>query len=363
MHHDKCPAHPGTVPPHVAQGLKVLRSRIARAKIPPSKLDETLNVATWNVREFGKRPRTDAGIHYVAEVLGQFDLVALTELRDQLGDLDRVLPLLGPYWRVLYSDYNEEAAGNRERIAYLYDSRAVTPTGLVAELDPPKVKGPDGEYRTKMEWWRSPYMASFRAGDFDFILIAAHIRWGKNEKDRVVELQAMADWVDARVRSKGCEDHDVIVMGDFNVPSTDSALYKALTSRGLTAPKSLWGLKSNLDRTATYDQILHYTTYTDMYDDSGGVVDFHDGGAWRALFPEAEFKGMTELDYTFQMSDHLPLWIQIDTDTDDERLEQLAAPPKAARPRVTVRQKPAAGAGGVAGPAGTAGAPQPRRTR
>lgn len=85
----------------IASGLKVLRDRIAPAQIPSSKLDETLNIATWNIREFGKVRRSEAAIHYIAEIIGQFDLVSLTELRDDLSDLGRVLKILGPYWRVI----------------------------------------------------------------------------------------------------------------------------------------------------------------------------------------------------------------------------------------------------------------------
>ena len=69
--------HHGTVTPEIAQGLLALRKRIAAAKIPPSKVDETINVAVWNVREFGKSRRSEAAVHYIAEMLGQFDLVAL----------------------------------------------------------------------------------------------------------------------------------------------------------------------------------------------------------------------------------------------------------------------------------------------
>ena len=88
--------HHGNVSPAVAKGLVALKARIAAAKIPSSKLDETLNLATWNIREFGKVRRTDAAIHYLAEIIGQFDLVGLVELRDHLTDLGRVLQILGP---------------------------------------------------------------------------------------------------------------------------------------------------------------------------------------------------------------------------------------------------------------------------
>ena len=57
------------------------------AKIPSSKLDETINIALWNIREFGRVRRTDAAIHYIAEIIGQFDLDAIVELRYNLVDL------------------------------------------------------------------------------------------------------------------------------------------------------------------------------------------------------------------------------------------------------------------------------------
>ena len=60
----------GNVSLEIAEGLKLLRKRIETAKIPPSKLDETLNIATWNIREFGKKKRSEAAIHYIAEILG-----------------------------------------------------------------------------------------------------------------------------------------------------------------------------------------------------------------------------------------------------------------------------------------------------
>src|SRR5437667_5838394 len=122
--------HHGQVSQHVAKGLLALQKRIEAGKIPSSKLDETLNIATWNIREFGKKPRSEAAIHYIAEVLGQFDLIGLVELRDDLKDLGRVLKILGPYWRAVYSDTIPDPGGNRERVAYLYDKRAVVFNGL-----------------------------------------------------------------------------------------------------------------------------------------------------------------------------------------------------------------------------------------
>src|ERR1044071_1724751 len=89
----------GKVSDDIAKGLLALQKPSEHSKIPSSKIDETLNIATWHIREFGKAPRSDGGIHYIAEILGQFDLIGLVELRDNLADLGRVLNILGPYWR------------------------------------------------------------------------------------------------------------------------------------------------------------------------------------------------------------------------------------------------------------------------
>ena len=75
----------------IAVGLKELWSLIDAAGIPSSSLDETVNVATWNIREFGKKRRSEAAVYYIAEILNQFDLIAITEVRDDLTDLYRVL--------------------------------------------------------------------------------------------------------------------------------------------------------------------------------------------------------------------------------------------------------------------------------
>lgn len=320
--------HHGDVSAELAQGLLALKKRIAAAKIPPSQLDETINVAIWNIREFGKARRTEPAIHYIAEILGQFDLVAIVELRDNLTDLGRVLPILGPSWDVVYSDWISDSGGNRERTAFLYDRRAVTFNGLAAEIDAPRKK--EGtEYLATQSFWRAPYMCSFRSGNFDFIAIATHARWGNSIAGRQAELQLLANWIDERQRDKAVEDHDLIVMGDFNVPAIGDKLFKALTSRGLQVPDALLDLKagdqvlggSNLGGNARYDQILHLPTLKKRFSNAGGTVDFFGGDARiKELFPK---KNLTREQFSFQLSDHLPLWVQIKTDIDGERLNQI----------------------------------------
>jgi hypothetical protein len=320
--------HHGPVTPEIAQGLLALKDRIAAAKIPPSQLDQTINVAVWNIREFGKVRRTLPAIHYIAEILGQFDLIAIVELRKNLDDFGRVMPFLGPTWDVIYSDWIQDFGGNDERVAFLYDRRAVTFTGLAAEVDAPRIKKAE-EWLASRSFWRAPYMASFRSGNFDFIAIATHTRWGDSLPARQAELELLAQWIDIRFKSEYVEDNDLIVMGDFNIPKVDDPLFKALTSRGLLIPSCLKELRvgdrvisgSNLGTDARYDQILHLPSMKQRFTNEGGAVDFFISDARiKELFPS---KAYTRQQFSFQLSDHFPVWVQIKTDIEEQRLNQI----------------------------------------
>jgi endonuclease/exonuclease/phosphatase family metal-dependent hydrolase len=282
----------------------------------------------WNIREFGKSPRTLPAIHYIAEILGQFDLIAIVELRKDLKDLGRVLPILGPSWDVVYSDWMDDDGGNSERTAFLFDKRAVTFNGLAAEVDAPRVKS-GTEFLATRSFWRAPYMCSFRSGNFDFIAVATHARWGTSTEGRRAELQMLADWIDVRFANKDVEDKDLIVMGDFNVPKLGDPLFNALTSHGLMVPDALVNLKagdqaiggSNLGEDARFDQILHMPTMKERFANLGGTLDFYVSDAKiTELFPTQNY---TRDKFSFQISDHFPVWVQVKTDIDGERLTEI----------------------------------------
>ncbi|MGH7972577.1 MAG: endonuclease/exonuclease/phosphatase family protein, partial [Limisphaerales bacterium] len=136
------------------------------------------------------------------------------------------------------------------------------------------------------------------------------------------EVAMLADWVEGKRRDKYCEDHDLIVMGDFNIPSREDPLFKAITEHGLQIPGALLGLDhgSNLKKDKRYDQILHYPNYPKNFTNAGGVLDFYiDEAHIKELFPA----GLSNLQFTFQLSDHLPLWMQMSADIDGEKLEEL----------------------------------------
>jgi endonuclease/exonuclease/phosphatase family metal-dependent hydrolase len=213
-----------------------------------------------------------------------------------------------------------DAGGNRERLGFIYDKRAVVFNGLAAEANAPRAKK-GFEYLPEKSFWRAPYMASFKSGSFDFVVLTTHVRWGDSIEARRREIEMLADWIEAKRREKWNEDKDLIVMGDFNIPSRSDALFKAVSKHGLQIPKALAGAHgTNLEKDKRYDQILHYPIYPEKFTRAGGELDFFiEGKLIKELFPA----GMTKEKFTYQLSDHLPLWMQINTDIEGQKLEQI----------------------------------------
>src|SRR5512140_1532163 len=84
----------------------------------PDRTDGQLLVATWNLANLGAQERRDQDKALIGEVLSWFDIVAVQECRENFADLDDLCRKLGPSFRMLMSD----AAGNDERLSFLYDS-------------------------------------------------------------------------------------------------------------------------------------------------------------------------------------------------------------------------------------------------
>lgn len=175
-----------------------MRQRIRAARIPLAQAGN-LRLATWNVRELGKGPRLGESLAMIAAIIGAFDLVSIVEVRDDLRDLRAIEARLGSRWGIVFSDYVRDAGGNRERVSSAYDREWVSFTGLVSNAEGPRRRVGD-EYVRQVPWWRPPFLAWFRAGRFDFILLAAHIRWSRTLDGRVGEIASLADWILARRR-------------------------------------------------------------------------------------------------------------------------------------------------------------------
>ncbi len=147
-------------------------------------------------------------------------------------------------------------------------------------------------------------------------MLTAHIRWSGGVRARAKALGQLANWVEERRQSSFLTDRDFIVLGDFNIPSRGSSAFKAITSGSLQIPPALLKVKgTNLTEKDTYDQILHSPTRSERFTGKGGVIRFFED-SHTELFPDlslGKFKN--------QISDPLPLWLEVNTWIEDELLD------------------------------------------
>lgn len=304
----------------------VVRLRARLDALPPKETDRNLLVATWNIRAFGglqerwlegegSPKRNLRGLACIAEVVRRFDIVAVQEVKRETSAIRYLMDrFLGPDWGVVLSDVSEGDPGNHERLAYLYDKRRVTPSGLAGEIVVPAM--PDGT-RPK-QFARTPFIAGFRAGDIQVSLLTAHILYGEVPDDRRPELESFARYTAEYLRDGGSsEERNLVVLGDFNIDSRklDNPLFAAFVERGLVVPEELLDVRSSTGAAVKhYDQIGWFMGALDVpYRGRAGVVDFTG-----AVFPE-----LTPSQMTWRVSDHLPLWVEFGTDRSVEGLAEV----------------------------------------
>ncbi|WP_238146625.1 endonuclease/exonuclease/phosphatase family protein [Ornithinimicrobium murale] len=316
------PRPPAPMPDHVAADLAGLRAALADQVVP--KTADNLLIGTWNIRALSRytdkwtsqdsdSPKRDwHALAAIAEVIRCFDVTAIQETRRDTSALFALLSLLGEDYRVIASDVTEGDQGNDERLAYLYDSSRVQPSGLVGEI----VLPPQAEGEVK-QFARTPYAAGFVRSGVEFILTTVHVLWGKKPADRLPELTAFAEWMRSWADRPKDWNRNLMVLGDFNIDRHDDPLWQAFFSTGLYPPAVLHDVPRTIfddDREHHfYDQISWFTpTLSDgrtisrlegiAFDQVGGNVDFVPH-----VLTDAD---LTRSQMSWRISDHYPLWLE-----------------------------------------------------
>ena len=304
--------------------------------IPEKKLSGNLILGTWNIRELGGRKfggRMVESLYYIAEIISRFDLIAIQEVRDDLDDLNSILRLLGNDYGIFTSIVTVGVSGNKERLAFIYDKRTVSFRNIAGQVIlPPNKEG-------NIQFARSPYIIRFQSGWLKFDICTTHIYFGKESKSsaeykrRVKEIKDLVSYFNKYYIEKK-EANNVFLIGDFNIENTKSETYKAATSSVFNIPDSILksGLRgSNVKGDKIYDQILYYNKYNDITFKNAGIFDFFDTvfNSYDTYSDriKAHFSGITSSKFssfrTYQMSDHLPLWVEMNTDHTEDYLKKL----------------------------------------
>jgi endonuclease/exonuclease/phosphatase family metal-dependent hydrolase len=332
------------------KSIQALRKQKNKS-VPTRTLKDTLLLATWNIRDFGNedkraegdqsRPgsRLEESYYYIAEVISAFDIVALQEV-NTLEALDKVMKILGPSWDYLATDMNVQKGGNEERMTFVYDKRKVWFKHITGQI----VLDSDKQFV------RTPFYAAFQSGWFRFSLCTVHILYGNfnDTTERVREIDKIAGFLSKRAKRT---KENLILLGDFNILNRKDKTFAPLVKHNWIVPVEL---VTNVARDKYYDQIAFKLSTGELQrgdsKPNAGAFDFfrsvfrsHQAnqyyeiakatgrpmGSWDKSIHWRTNKLLSRSQYykqwrTWQMSDHLPLWIELKIDFTDNYLKKIA---------------------------------------
>ncbi len=338
----------------IARRLLALRYDLAQC-ITKSRKPNSLIIGSWNIRAFdGGMPRLDESFHYIAEIIASFDVCAVQELRDDLKPLKRLMGLLGPNWDYFVTDVGDHEGANYERMGFIYNKDKVFFRNVIGEIVIPSETLSDG---TQIA--RTPFFAAFQSGWFRFTLCSSHIIYGDDLGMRAQEITAITKALTKRAKK---EDQVFVFLGDMNIESRDDEVWRALVDSDMTVPDFA---ATNMKGTKFFDQIAYtekgastrktrllrhgvFDWRSAVYgpspaadpaapDDPPFVTRVSDAdnrahyapinSAMRTTYgktPYADFDAQYATNFmTFEMSDHLPIWVELEVDYSDAYLNRF----------------------------------------
>jgi endonuclease/exonuclease/phosphatase family metal-dependent hydrolase len=195
-----------------------------------------------------------------------------------------------------------------------------------------------------LQFARTPFIGSFQAGWLKINLCTVHIYYGSDDVGlgrRNEEIRRLTKFLAERAHSDSDSDADsyFVAIGDFNIVGRKHETMASLQTNDFEVPEALQNVPgSNVAKNKNYDQIAIWMgessrrrTYTRIRPYRAGVFDFFETvfrtdeeGTYRPLMKKPnsdDFYAHYSQWRTHQMSDHLPMWIELQIDFSDDYLE------------------------------------------
>jgi len=269
---------------------------------------ETIKIATWNIRDLSTSSRNDFELLQISYVLKDYDLIAIQEVNneDSLDKLKAWLGTIGHTFDYLFSPRSGTGSAG-EHYAFLYRTDIIEPldTGQLA----------DGNFA------RPPYFASFRAGDFDFTIVSIHVCSGCGglaEAGRELEVARLGLIYNSLMNGP---EKDVIVVGDFNLNPNNGSFINLVSVENTVPIYSCSTLtECKQDATTTRDSNLfdniwlsqnHVTEYTGQRDQFKFDEELFED-------PAGDSNDYRERYSRLSVSDHRPVWAEFRIDAGDD---------------------------------------------
>jgi endonuclease/exonuclease/phosphatase family metal-dependent hydrolase len=349
------------------KNLMQLRHQLDRS-VPPKNIEDNLLLATFNIRDLGKRNRRGWGKRlpeswfYLAEVISRFDFVAVQEV-NELKEWQQIMNILGRNWDYIATDETDsKLGGNGERMTFVYDKRKVWFQNIAGEIVlPPSMLISEAEFEVSgkkvtagNQFKRTPFIASFQSGWLKFDICTVHLYYGASSgtklDQRIEEIAAIAKYLGTRADRALGNDRALIVLGDFNIVSPNHKTMKALTDNGFVVPKTLQD-NPTTQTAKHYDQIgfktkpevieyvenrsndplkrnagvvpLFETVFTANEFDSYSEIVKTQTTAGKKAMTKAALKEAYMKWRTYQFSDHYPMWVRLQTDGSAQYLQRM----------------------------------------
>ncbi|MGW0252672.1 hypothetical protein ACWDYH_39215 [Nocardia goodfellowii] len=247
----------------------------------------------------------------IAVIIAAFDVCAVQEVQRNTTALRFLLTQLGPDWRAIVSDVTEgDNDTNGERLAYLYNTTRVQPSGLVGEIVlPPSRRRPDPAIRPH-PLRRELHPQQHRVHPHHRPHPLGH------QPPRPAPRNHRLRTLDARLEqpTQRLERQPTGPRG-FQPRPTRRPLFDAFVSTGLWAPAELDTVDrtifGNDNTTNYYDQIAWFSTLDNQslltnltYTQRAGHFDF---------LPHC-YPNLTRTQTSYRISDHYPLWAEFRID-------------------------------------------------
>ena len=179
------------------------------------------------------------------------------------------------------------------------------------------------------------------------MITTVHIFYGTtaaaDKKKREKEIDTLTAILSKRAKK---EDISYILLGDFNIPNVNDVTMKALENNGFSVPSSIKEHPTDLGDSKHYDQIAfnlklkkNMVVFSEKEQKAGAfnysktVYTQEDIETYKTYF-QSKIAGKDEKAIekyylstwrTFQMSDHLPLWVELKIDFSNQYLEEVKA--------------------------------------
>ena len=365
---------------------KKLAKEIPSRTIRNSLLLATWNIRDFGGSRLNPQPRLTESLYYMAEIISAFDIVAVQEVNDNMQPFLKMMDILGPTWSYIATDVTEGSGGNSERMAFVFDKGKVLFRNIAGEVVLPQKALIDGTQFARTPFMVK-FQSGWCRFTLNTVHLYYGADTGEKLEKRIKEISKIAEFL--RTRADKDEENYILLGDMNIVSPTDKTMKALKDQKFLlpselvknkipdaflenqpeevqplpppitVAPggaavegdeedsggEDTDGAGSNMNRDKFYDQIAFYSKKNELElgksEKTAGVFNYYE-----SVFRPADFKTYFDISSiqdkwgdtdekrknyftkkwrTWQMSDHLPLWVELNIDFSDKYLEKLKA--------------------------------------